>query len=61
MNSSSSPQGSLRRVRLGVTEHGMLRLQPSMRETAPPPDAQTRWPRRLWQHASRWLEELWVE
>jgi hypothetical protein len=61
MNSSSSMQGNLRRVQIGVTDHGMLRLQPSLRETAPPPEANASWPRRIWHHTSRWLLELWAD
>lgn len=61
MNSSYSNDAHFRRVRLGVNDHGMIRLQIRLREAPPAPDPQAPWHRRLRHSASRWLDSVWGE
>jgi len=61
MNTSHNHGEDLRRVRLGVNDHGMIRLQIRLHEPPPAPDAHAPWHRRLRHSASRWLENIWGE
>ncbi len=61
MNSSYNHGDHFRRVRLGVTNHGMIRLQIRLHEPPPAPDAQAPWHRRLRHSASRLLDSIWGE
>jgi hypothetical protein len=61
MNSTYSNDTHFRRVRLGVNDHGMIRLQIRLREAPPAPEPQAPWHRRFRHHAGRWLEALWGE